>query len=210
MNEHYPFELPKLNYGYNELEPYINGEIIKIHHSILMQSYIDRLNETLSHFPQYQGWSLKMLVAYADTFPPALRKNIRNYAGGVYNHYIYFNSMTPGGRMPSPTLMNQIKESFGNFENMQTAFVSSAGANFGCGYTWLVCNKGCNLQIINTQKQNTPPLTEVDPIVTIDLWEHAFFQQYLNKRNDYVKNWLKVADWSRICEYIACKTIIDK
>lgn len=209
MNEHYPFELPKLNYAYNALEPHIDGDIIRIHHSVLMQNYVDRLNEVLSRFPQYQDWSLKALVAYADTFPPALRKSIKTYGGGVYNHYIYFNSMTPNGRMPTPKLMEQIKDSFGSFENMKTALVANAGANFGCGYTWLVCNKSCKLQIINTQKQDTPPLTMVDPIVAIDLWEHAYFNQYIGNRNEYVLNWLQVADWSRVCEYISCKAFID-
>ncbi len=208
MNDHYPFELPKLNYAYNALEPYIDGDIIRIHHSVLMQNYIDRLNEVLSRFPQYQDWSLKALVAYADTFPPALRKSIKTYAGGVYNHYIYFNSMTPGGRMPTPKLMEQIKDSFGSFENMETSLVANANSNFGCGYTWLVCNKSCKLQIINTQKQNTPPLTMVDPIIAIDLWEHAYFNQYIGDRNKYVLNWLKIADWSRVCEYISCKAFI--
>lgn len=209
MNEHYPFELPKLNYAYNALEPYIDGDIIRIHHSVLMQNYVDRLNEVLSRFPQYQDWSLKALVAYADTFPPALRKSIKTYGGGVYNHYIYFNSMTPSGRMPTPKLMEQIKDSFGSFENMKTALIESTTANFGCGYTWLVCNKSCKLQLINTQKQNTPPLTMVDPIIAIDLWEHAYFNQYIGDRNKYVLNWLQVADWSRVCEYIACKAFID-
>lgn len=117
--------------------------------------------------------------------------------------------MTPGGRMPTPKLMEQIKDSFGSFENMKTALIESTTANFGCGYTWLVCNKSCKLQIINTQKQNTPPLTMVDPIITIDLWEHAYFNQYIGDRNKYVLNWLQVADWSRVCEYIACKAFID-
>lgn len=204
MNEHYPFELPPLSYGYHDLEPYIDGEMLRTHHSVLMQNYVDKLNQVLSHFPQYQDWSLKALVAYAYTFPPALRSNIENYAGGLYNHYVYFNSMTPGGRMPTPRLMTQIKDSFGNFENMKSALQTSATINFGCGYTWLVCNKGCKLQIVNTQRQHTPPLTIVDPIVAIDLWEHAFFRQYTNDRDSYVSNWLQVADWSKICEYIAC------
>lgn len=209
MNEHYPFELPKLNYRYSDLEPYIDGDIIRIHHSVLMQNYVDRLNEVLSRFPQYQDWSLKELVAYADSFPPALRKSIKTYGGGVYNHYIYFNSMTPGGRMPTQKLMSQIKDSFGSFENLKTALVVNTSANFGCGYTWLVCNKSCKLQIINTQKQDTPPLTLVDPIIAIDLWEHAYFNQYIGNRNEYVLNWLQVADWSRVCEYISCKAFID-
>ena len=209
MNEHYPFELPPLSYNYYDLEPYIDGEIIKTHHTVLMQTYVDKLNEVLSNFPQYQTWSLKALVAYADTFPPALRKSIKIYGGGVYNLYIYFNSMTPGGRMPTPKLMSQIKDSFGSFENMKSSLVENTMANFGCGYTWLVCNKGCKLQIINTQKQNTPPLTLVDPIVTIDLWEHAYFSQYINNRNQYVLNWLQVADWSKVCEYIACHAFMD-
>lgn len=204
MNQHYPFELPPLNYRYNDLEPYISGEIIRIHHNVLMQSYVDKLNDTLSHFPQYQSWSLKNLVAYSNTFPPALRKNIENYAGGLYNHYIYFNSMTPNGRTPTHQLMTQIKNSFGTFDNMKKAIQNSANKNFGCGYTWLVCNKNCNLQIINTQRQNTPPLTLVSPIITIDLWEHAFFPQYINNRSEYVLNWMKIADWNKVCEYTAC------
>ena len=194
MNEHYPFELPPLSYGYNDLEPYLDGEIIKIHHTILMQNYVDRLNQLLSRFPQYQDWSLKALVAYADTFPPALRKEIEVYAGGLYNHYVYFNSMTPNGRMPNQRLMTQIIHSFGNFENMKTAIYTSAMQNFGCGYTWLVCNKSCKLQIINTQRNNTPPLTIASPIVTIDLWEHAYFKQYINRKDEYITAWLQIAD----------------
>ena len=209
MNEHYPFELPPLSYGYYDLEPHLDGDMIKTHHTVIMQNYVDRLNSLLARFPQYQDWSLKALVAYADTFPPALRKELKNSAGGLYNHYVYFNSVTPGGRMPTQRLMNQIKNTFGNFENMKKALYNSALINFGCGYTWLVCNKSCNLQIINTQRNNTPPLTVVSPVAVIDMWEHSFFQQYVNGRDDYINAWLEVADWSKICEYMACSTALD-
>ncbi len=210
MNEHYPFELPPLSYGYEDLEPYIDGDMLKTHHSVIMQNYVDRLNTLLSRFPQYQDWSLKALVAYADTFPPALRKELNHDAGGLYNHYIYFNSMIPGGRMPTQQLMTQIKNTFGNFENMKSAFFASALRNFGSGFTWLVCNKSCTLQIINTQDNNTPPLTIVSPIVAIDLWEHAFMDQYVNKKDEYINAWFKVADWSKVCDYIACSTSLEE
>ena len=207
INQQYPFKLPPLSYGYNDLEPFINGEIIKIHHRVLMQNYVNKLNELLKNFPQYHDWSLTSLVAYADTFPPALRTGIKNYGGGLYNHFIYFNSMSPSGRIPTDELMTLIKNSFGNFDNMKKALHSSAAANFGCGYTWLVCGGNYRLQIINTTKQNTPPLTVVSPVVAVDLWEHAFFPQYINNRNEYVKNWLKIADWRKIYDILMCRPV---
>lgn len=198
INQHYPFKLPELSYGYKDLEPYIDGETLRIHHDVLMQNYIDKLNGVLAGFPKYQSWSLRSLVAYSDSFPPALRKNIKNYAGGVYNHYIYFNSMTPNGRIPTQKLMTRIRNSFGTFENMKSAIYTNASANFGCGYTWLVCNKNRKLQIVNTKLQDTPTLINTDPIIAIDLWEHAFFPRYINNRDEYIRNWLKVADWSKV------------
>lgn len=204
INEHYPFELPELSYDYDALEPYISCETLKIHHNVLMKNYVDKLNNLLAEFPKYQNCSLKSLITYAESFPPTLCQNIRRYAGGVYNHYIYFNSMTPSGRMPTQQLMTDIRNSFGTFDNMKNSLYNNASTNFGCGYTWLMYNKNCKLQIVNTKLQDTPSLVKATPIVAIDLWEHAFFPQYINNRDEYIRNWLKIVDWSKNFEYMAC------
>lgn len=204
LADHYPFSLKPLSYNPNDLAPYIEPETITLHHQVLQSRYVDALNAALAPYPQYHDWSLKALLAYNDTFPPKLALDIRKYGGGVYNHEIYFDSMIPGGKAPNNTLLNQIKKSFLSFRAMHDAVKTSALNVFGSGYTWLVCNGACGLQVVNTANQDTPPLTIVSPIVCIDMWEHSYYLQYKTEKENYIENWFNVVNWDKICDLLSC------
>lgn len=204
VSDHYPFTLNPLPYKPNDLEPYIESETIILHHQVLQQRYVDNLNIALSRYPQYQDWSLKALVAYSDTFPPVLKNDIQKYAGGIFNHDIYFNSMKPGGSTPTTETLQQINQYFGSFENLKKGIKLSALSVFGSGYTWLICNGACQLQLINTANQDTPPLTIVSPLLNLDMWEHSYYLQYKTSKEQYVDNWMKVVDWNKTCDLLSC------
>lgn len=208
MADHYPFTLTPLPYAYDALEPNLQAETIRLHHDILQNNYVKRLNAVLLPYPQYHDWSLKALVAYSDTFPANIKQDVSKYAGGIYNHEIYFDSMTPGGKQPRPEVLQDIINSFGSMDNMKKILKANALSVFGSGYTWLVCNGACQIQIVNTANQETPPLSIVNPLVNIDIWEHSFYLQYKTEREKYIDAWMEIVDWDKVCDLSACRNRI--
>ncbi len=197
MNEHYKFVNVSLPYAYDALEPYIDTKTMELHHDKHLQTYIDNLNKALENYPQFQNWSLEQLLYYADRLPTEIRTTVKNNAGGVYNHLIYFEGLNPKGEREIDRVRKQIIEQFGSYENFEKEIKKAALSVFGSGYAWLVEDNNGRLSIITTANQDTPIPMGLFPIINVDVWEHAYYLKNYNRRNEYLDNWLKVIKRSR-------------
>jgi Fe-Mn family superoxide dismutase len=198
LKNHYPFILPPLPYPYNSLEPYIDERTMIIHHDKHFKSYVDNLNAALKDYPQYHSWSIDKLITQADALPAKIRTKVLNNAGGVCNHCFYFDIMGSNNNIPYGEVLNAINNNFGTFEKFKADFKQSALNQFGSGWTWFVIDGFDNLKIINTSNQDTILPLDVCPLFLIDVWEHAYYLKYQNRRDEYIDNWFNVLDWSKI------------
>ena len=196
LTQHYPFQLPPLNYAYNALEPYIEEETIRVHHDVLFKGYIDRLNAIIRNNMVYKDWNLLTLLTYADDFEEPLSTMIKNNAGGVLSHYVYFESMTPIKNEPQGVLLEAIKRDFGSVDIMLDYLTDKAFAVFGSGNVWLLYDTKFNLRIVATPNQDPPPLEILRPILVLDVWEHAYFLQHHADRRSYLDAWKHVINWN--------------
>jgi len=196
-NNHYPFTNLPLPYDYNALEPYINTQTMHFHHDKHLQTYIDNLNKALAEQPDLQNMSLEDLIKNADRLPCPIQKTIRNNAGGVYNHRFYFDMLAnPSSEFPEGKLRKAIYESFENYPRFKELFKQAALSVFGSGYAWLVSDNE-KLHIITTPNQNTPFESGLTPILTIDVWEHAYYLKHQNRRAEYIDNWFEIINWEK-------------
>ena len=193
-----PFYLPDLPYKVNALEPYINEETVMVHHFVLHKGFVDQLNEILAKYPGYQGYSLVELLQNVEKMPADIRVGVFRNAGGLLNHNYYFDMMRPAPNgNPVGDLGAAINKHFGSFANFKKDFTAAAMAVFGSGWTWLCADANGKLYILNTENQVTPYSFDRIPIIPCDIWEHAYFQQYLANRGDYIEAWFHVADWMK-------------
>lgn len=191
----YPFEVQPLPYDYNALEPYLNAEILHFHHDKHYANYVMKLNEILKNYPNLQNMTLDELLIQTDELPNEAKTSIRNQAGGVYNHELYFSCMNNiECEMPTDKLALAIIGSFGNLDQFRAELTSAANNQFGSGYAWLILSDK-KLEIIATPNQDTPIADHVTPLLCIDVWEHAYYLQYQNRRTDYVENWFNLINW---------------
>lgn len=198
LEQHYPFTLPPLPYNYNALEPYIDEETMHIHHDIMFKRYIDNLNILLKANPTYQDWSLYDLLAYSDDFEEPIRTSLKNQGGGVLNHYLYFDGMTPSKTEPNEALKVAITRDFGSMPKFCQIMKDAALSQFGSGYAWLMFDGTSKLRIVKTSNQNPPPLQILKPLILIDVWEHAYFLKYNHQRDKYFDAWCdNLIDWNK-------------
>ncbi|NLD26854.1 MAG: superoxide dismutase [Acholeplasmataceae bacterium] len=195
MNQTYPFKLLPLPYAYDALEPYIDKETMHFHHDKHHQAYVDNLNKTLEAYPELHNLTLEVLLKNIANLPEAIQTKVRNNGGGVLNHNLYFAGMTPNGKAPVGNLAQAIEKTFGSFTAFKDAFKKASLERFGSGWVWLVSDENKNLAIISTANQDVPQNLTVKPIVEIDVWEHAYYLNYQNRRGDYIDNWFAVVDW---------------
>ena len=191
------FELPKLSYAYDALEPHVDARTMEIHHSKHHQGYTNNLNAAIAG-TDLEGKSIaEILGACADK--PAVRNN----GGGFYNHTLFWEVMSPsGGGTPSGALANAIDSNFGSFEGFKDAFSKAAATRFGSGWAWLCVTDG-KLEVCSTPNQDNPVMgegCEGTPILALDVWEHAYYLNYQNRRPDYIKAFFEVVDWSVVSE----------
>jgi Fe-Mn family superoxide dismutase len=192
------FELPTLAYAYDALEPYIDARTMEIHHTKHHQTYITNLNAAVEKTPELQGKSLEQLLSDLNAVPEAVRAVVRNHGGGTYNHNLFWEIMGPNaGGMPSGALGQAIESSFGAFEAFKDEFTKSANGRFGSGWAWLV-KKGNGLSIVSTANQDSPLSDGLTPILGLDVWEHAYYLNYQNRRADYVNAWWNVVNWDAV------------
>lgn len=198
MKETYPFKLKPLPYDYDALEPYIDRETMHFHHDKHHQTYVDNLNKTLENYPELHKKTLVELLQNLEVLPEEIQTTVRNNGGGVLNHNLYFDGMTPAStKAPEGKLAEAINQAFGSFENFKETFKKAALGRFGSGWVWLVSDENGNLKIISTPNQDVPMNLKVNPILEIDVWEHAYYLKYQNRRAEYIDNWFNVIDWKK-------------
>ena len=192
------FSLPDLPYEYNALEPVISEEIMRLHHTKHHQAYVDKLNAALGQAPELAGMSLEDLMRNLDKAPESVRTAVRNQGGGHYNHSLFWTIMTPEGtQAPEGKLKEDIVEKYGSFEEFVAQFNQKAIALFGSGWVWLTPD----LEILSQPNQDNPLMQGgEEPLMGLDVWEHAYYLDYKNKRDDYIQNWWKIVNWPVIEE----------
>lgn len=192
------YSLPKLAYAYDALAPYIDAKTMEIHHSKHHQAYITNANKALADHPELAALSPEKLVQSLSEVPEAIRMTLRNNAGGHVNHTLFWEIMAPGkGGVPSGELLEAITGTFGSFDNMKTAFTQAAMTRFGSGWAWLVkSEKG--LAITSTANQDSPLMEGQTPLLGVDVWEHAYYLNYQNRRADYIQAWWNVVNWDAV------------
>ncbi|HXF85144.1 MAG TPA: superoxide dismutase [Anaerolineales bacterium] len=194
------FELPKLPYAYDALEPYIDARTMEIHHTKHHQAYITNLNGAIEKAPELAGKSLEELLSDLNAVPESVRTIVRNHGGGTYNHNLFWEIMAPkAGGTPKGELAKAIDAAFGSFEAFKDEFTKAANGRFGSGWAWLV-KKGDGLAVVSTPNQDTPLSEGMKPILGIDVWEHAYYLLYQNRRADYVNAWWNVVNWDAVAE----------
>ena len=200
----YPFELPNLGYSHDALEPHIDARTMEIHHGRHHAAYTANLNAALAGHPELHGMSAEELVADLSSLPAAIRTAVRNNGGGFVNHSFFWNLMTPGGDdAPGGAAAEAIDASFGSFPDLQKQFAAAAIGRFGSGWAWLVVGDGGALDVVSTPNQDTPLMEGRRPILGIDVWEHAYYLNYQNRRPDYVSAFWNVVNWTVVVENYA-------
>jgi len=193
------FELPNLPYKYDALEPYIDAKTMEIHHTKHHAGYTNNLNKALEGVDTNNA-SIEEILSEIDMN----NKSLRNNAGGYYNHKLFWDTLSPqGGGSPTGIVLETIKKNFGSFEKFKEEFTQVATGQFGSGWVWLCRKQDGNLEIIATANQDNPLMPGISggvPILGLDVWEHAYYLKYQNKRNEYVENWWSVIDWNSVLE----------
>lgn len=201
-------ELPALPYAYNALEPHIDAQTMEIHHGKHHAAYVNNLNAALEGHPDLQSKSLEELLQNLDSVPESIRTAVRNNGGGHANHSLFWEIMKPGGaNAPSGDLAAAIDEAFGSFDAFKEAFAKAAATRFGSGWAWLVVTKDGKLAVTSTPNQDTPIMDGDTPILGLDVWEHAYYLKYQNRRPDYIAAWWNVVNWDEVAaRYQAAKS----
>ncbi|MCI9319459.1 MAG: superoxide dismutase [Lachnospiraceae bacterium] len=196
--ETYPFVAKPLPYEYDALVPVLDQETMHFHHDKHYKTYVDNLNAALSDYPELQKTGLSDLLRQIDKLPAAIQTPVRNNGGGVYNHELYFDSMkSPVGQEPSGILLEAINRDFGSLQQWKEQMKQAAVGRFGSGWAWLVTDKDGKLSIVQTANQDVPDLNKVTPVFLVDVWEHAYYLQYQNRRADYVEGWFSLINWRK-------------
>ena len=194
------FKLPDLPYAYDALEPHIDTQTMRIHHGKHHQAYVNNLNNALEGYPDLQSQSAIQLLLDLDSLPEAIRTAVRNNGGGHVNHSIFWPSMGPsGGGEPGGSLGDEITATFGSFDALKEQFAKAATGVFGSGWAWLCVDGDGKLSIVSTPNQDNPIWTHGQaPILGLDVWEHAYYLNYQNRRPDYIESFWNVVDWDGV------------
>lgn len=191
--------LPALNYAYDALEPHIDALTMEIHHSRHHQTYINNLNAALEGAPELAALPVEALLRRFDTLPATLQGAVRNHGGGHANHTLFWLVMSPqGGGEPCGELALAIERELGGFDAFKQAFTQAALSRFGSGWAWLVVDKTGRLQVESSANQDSPLMHGHTPILGLDVWEHAYYLKYQNKRPDYIAAFYQVVDWAEV------------
>ncbi|RLL83940.1 superoxide dismutase [Petrotoga sp. HKA.pet.4.5] len=193
------FELPKLSYPYDALEPYIDATTMEIHHTKHHGGYVKNLNAALEKYPEWASKSIEDILKDLDNIPADIRTTVRNNGGGHYNHSIFWTIMGPnGGGEPSGKLAESIDKTFGSFDKFKEEFSNAAATRFGSGWAWLVLDNYGHLSILSTPNQDNPITYSLKPVLGLDVWEHAYYLKYQNKRPEYIQAWWNIVNWEAV------------
>ena len=197
------FSLPPLPYGFDALEPHIDAKTMEIHHGKHHQAYVNNLNAALEKAPELQSKSIEELLKNVNSAPEAVRTPIRNNGGGHWNHSFFWRLMGPkAGGQPSGALGDAIKSTFGSFDKLKEQFAAAGVGRFGSGWAWLL-NDGGKLSITSTPNQDNPLMdgkSANSVLLGLDVWEHAYYLKYQNRRPDYITAWWNVVNWSDVAK----------
>ncbi|MFN3159514.1 MAG: superoxide dismutase [Rubinisphaera brasiliensis] len=193
------YELPSLPYAYDALEPHIDAKTMEIHHSKHHQGYVTKVNAALEGHPELASKSIEDLMSDLSSVPEDIRGAVRNNGGGHANHSLFWTIMSPnGGGTPSGEVADAINKAFGSFDEFKTKFADAAATRFGSGWAWLCVKSGGEVHVESTPNQDTPLSDGHTPIMGIDVWEHAYYLNYQNRRPDYVSAFWNVIDWDAV------------
>jgi Fe-Mn family superoxide dismutase len=199
-----PYELPPLPYDYDALEPTIDEQTMHLHHDKHHQAYVDNVNKALDG-TEWDGRPIEQVLALLDEIPEDRRAAVRNNGGGHANHSLFWAIMKPGGGgAPSGELADAINETFGDVDQLKTAINDAGVKRFGSGWTWLIWD-GTALAVVSTPNQDTPLMTSDVPLLGIDVWEHAYYLHYQNRRPDYLNAWWDVVNWDEVARRYAAR-----
>ena len=190
--------LPNLPYEYNALEPHIDAETMQIHHGKHHNAYVTNLNNALEKYPELFDMPLSELLTNMASLPDDIRTAVRNNGGGHWNHSFFWSLLGPGkGCAPKGKLAKAIDQTYGTFDNFKLEFAKAAATRFGSGWAWLSMDRFGNLRVHSTANQDTPITDGLRPVVGLDVWEHAYYLNYQNRRPDYIAAFWNVVDWDR-------------
>ena len=197
----YPFELPDLGYNHDALEPYIDARTMGIHHGKHHAAYTNNLNAALADHSDFHGHSVEGLLSNIEALPESIRGAVRNNGGGYVNHALFWSVMTPGGAdSPSGDLSLAINNTFGSLDDFKSKFQATAGGQFGSGWGWLCVDSDGAVSCFSTANQDSPLMRGMTPILGVDVWEHAYYLNYQNRRPDYLSAWWNVVNWDVVAQ----------
>ncbi len=195
------YTLPKLDYQYGALEPYIDAKTMEIHHAKHHQGYVNKLNAALEANPELQFKQITELISDISSLSGDIKTEVQNNGGGHANHSLFWKCMKPNGESkPVGKVADEIIRHFGMFDAFQELFNNTAKTVFGSGWAWLIVDKDGKLQVVSTANQDSPLMYGATPILGLDVWEHAYYLQYQNKRPDYINAWWHVINWEQVEE----------
>jgi len=193
------YQLPNLPYAYDALEPHIDARTMEIHHTKHHQGYVTKVNAALENHSDLSGKSIADLLRDIGSVPDSIRTAVRNNGGGHANHSLFWSIMSPGGGgEPAGDLATAISGAYGSFADFRDLFANAAGTRFGSGWAWLVVGSGGGLKVYSTANQDSPYMDGDTPILGLDVWEHAYYLNYQNRRPDYIVAWWNVVDWGAV------------
>ncbi len=193
-----PFELPPLPYPYNALEPHIDEQTMRIHHDKHHGTYVTNLNKALESATNLASKTIEDLLSNLDAVPENIRMAVRNNGGGHYNHTMFWEIMKPGGGALGGGLASAITSSFGSADKLKEAINTAGAGRFGSGWAWLVLDKDGKLTVTSTPNQDTPLSAGQQPVLGVDVWEHAYYLKYQNRRADYLQAWWNTVNWTEV------------
>lgn len=193
------YTLPPLPYDHGALEPHIDAKTMEIHHGKHHAAYVNNLNAALKDHPDHQGKTIEALIADLNALPEGIRTAVRNNGGGHANHSLFWQIMKPaGGGEPTGAVAQAIKAELGGFNAFKEAFAKAATTRFGSGWAWLIVGKDGKLAITSTPNQDNPLMEGLTPILGLDVWEHAYYLKYQNRRPDYIAAWWNTVNWDEV------------
>jgi superoxide dismutase, Fe-Mn family len=196
----HPFQLPDLPYGFDDLEPHIDARTMEIHHDRHHKAYTDKLNEAIGKYDDWQDKEIEEILRDIDRLPEDVRTAVRNNGGGYANHNLFWEIMGPdGGGEPGGELGDAIRSTFGSFNDFKEKVNNAGATQFGSGWGWLVVSGG-GLKVYSTPNQDSPYMKGDTPILGVDVWEHAYYLKYQNKRPDYLAAWWNTVNWDAVAE----------
>jgi Fe-Mn family superoxide dismutase len=199
-----PHEVPPLGYAFDALEPHIDAKTMEIHHDKHHGAYVTNLNKALEAHPDLQKKSVDEVLRGINSVPEAIRTAVRNHGGGHHNHTLFWEVMGPGGGgKPTGDLAKAIDGAFGGFDGLKEKLTAAATAQFGSGWGWLVVSSDRKLEIINRPNQDSPLMEGKTPILGVDVWEHAYYLKYQNRRPDYLSAWWNTVRWDNVAQRFA-------